>query len=197
MTGKQYAEEVLRRLSSGNISDDFEVKPEDVYITMDNAMKDTLVQYAANVNSNLNGGWVITYECQKLEESCVCGCPVWYWDLPINVLQLPNDGGVLLVRNKYHAEYQKINVEALPQVLGLPIAKSAKLFWIEGQRLFFTKKDTIFVSVIPTSKDALELAVPAGYGQVFEQLVWEQAIKFLTSPKDISNNSNSINLDTK
>ena len=197
MTGKQYAEEILRRLSGGNISDDFEIKSEDIYITMDNALKDTLVQYAANVSPNLNGGWVITYECQNLEESCVCGCPVWYWDLPINVLQLPNDGGVLLVRNKYHAEYVKINVELLPQVLGLPIAKSSKLFWIEGQRLFFTKKDVIFVSIIPTSKNATELAIPAGYGQVFEQLVWEQATKFFQVQKDVINNSSMIITNNK
>lgn len=194
MTGKLYAEEVLRRLSGGNISDDFEIKAEDLYPTINNALKDTLIQYAAQTGNNLNGGWVLSYPCESLTESCVCGCPVWYWDLPVDILQLANDGGVVLVRNKYYAEYTRVSLEMLPQTLSLPVASGAKLFWIEGKRLFFTKKDTIFVSVIPTAKDALELAVPAGFGQVFENLVWEQAIKFLIAQKDISNNASMVNL---
>jgi len=149
MTGIQYAEEVLRRLSGGNISDDMEIKREDLFLTIDNAMKDTLVSYSVNVNTNLNGGWVLSYQCQKLTEDCVCGCPVWYWDSPIDILQLPEDGGIVLVRNKFYAEYSRIPVAILPNVLSLPVAKNSKMYWVEGKRLYFTKKDVIFVSVIP------------------------------------------------
>ena len=194
MTGKEYTEEVLRRLSGGNISDDFEIKPEDLYPTINNALKDTLAKYLVDVSQNLNGGWVLSYECQDLTESCVCGCKVWYWDLPIDILQLPKDGGIVLVRNKFFAEYAYVTLALLPQILQLPMAKNSKLYWVEGQRLFFSKKDTIFVSVIPTAKDAIELAIPSGYGQFFENLVWEQATKFFQVNQDVSNNALMGNL---
>lgn len=195
MTGVQYAEEVLRRLSGGNISDDFEVKLEDLFITIDNAMKDSLVQYSLNVNPNLNGGWVITYECQNLIEECGCHGQVWYWDCPIDILQLPEDGGIILVRNRYYAEYSRVPVAIIPNVIGIPAGKSSKLYWVDGKRLYFTKKDVIFVSLIPTAKDAQELAVPAGYSQIFENLVWEQATKFFQVNKDVSNDSQMTSIN--
>lgn len=197
MTGRQYAEEVLRRLSGGNISDDFEIKADDLFPTIDNALKDTLVQYLANVSTDLNGGWVKTYECQTINKECVCGCDVWSWDIPVNLLQLPMDKGIVLVRNKFYSEYTYIPLEKLPSFSAFPVWNSSKVFWVDGKKLFFTKKDTIFVSIIPSSKYAEELPIPSGYGQVFENLVWEQAVKFFSGYKDLINNSSMTNNNTK
>lgn len=165
MTGKQYAEFFLREYAGGNVSDDVEITLFDIYPAIDQALQDTLPR----IKGELNGGWLKDFKCIEMTKDCVCGKTVYYTDVPIPVLQLPDDDGVASVTDNGRNSYSYVNINDLGNTLSLETTKTNSIYWIEQNpdnpklsRIYSNQNKKIHYWILPITQYADVVAIPSG-----------------------------------
>jgi hypothetical protein len=189
MTGKAYAEFFLREYAGGNISDDVEITLFDIYPAIDNALQDTLPMLP-----EINGAWVKPYECQDLKKDCVCGQQVYYVDVPVPILQLPKDGGIVNVCNTKSNNYSYAAINDLGNILGLELQTA--IYWVKPSpdnptltRIFTNKSDKIHYYILPITRYADVAAIPSGgYADKVDMFV-RRKLGMFNNTTDINNDA--------
>lgn len=183
MTGynrKQIAEMIQRYVAGGNVSVDIEFYVEEVYPIIDSIvvaeLSKAMRQMGANAKEAINEMWLKKLDCQNVESECICGQMTFYYDMPVNYLPLPEDGGIYGVKYQDSCSWdmaQKSTVKNqntyLPSIAGI----LPQTYYLTGKRIFLSKaadkvtifylpvtadlEDTDFVALLPDSEEQFQI----------------------------------------
>jgi len=164
MTGynrQQIAEMIQRFVAGGNVSVDIEFYQEEVYPIIDSIVVSELSKamraYGANAKKAINEMWLKKLDCQDIVSECDCGQRLYYYDMPVNYLPLPDDGGIYGVGFKcgsINDMAQKSTVKNqntyLPSIIGL----MPQSYYLTGNRIYLLNQaDKITVWYLPLTAD--------------------------------------------
>lgn len=149
MTGldrQKMAEMIQRYVEGGNVSVDSEFYQEEVMPIIDSFVTDALSKavraLGANGKEAINEMWLKKIDCQDIKSECDCGEMLFFYDIPVNFLVLPEDSGIFAVRYKDNCRWDmsvKSTVKNantyLPNIAGI----MPQSHYLTGSRLYFTK----------------------------------------------------------
>lgn len=182
MTGlerKNMATEILRQKAGGDISDDLEWTEDDILVIMDSYITQYLSQAILKQGrSAVNELWLRRLDCEDMKEECICGKMHYYYDIPFQIMDLPEDMGVFFVKYKLGRNQNaasKTSVEAantaMPSIQNLrPLS-----YYLTGEpkRVWTTKKaDKVSFFTIPipseVADDEMVALLPALAGRLWD-----------------------------
>lgn len=199
MTGynrKQIAEMIQRYVVGGNVSVDSEFYMDEVYPIIDSLVVAYLSQLIESKGNNwrdaVNEMWLKNTGCQDIVSECICGQQVWYYDMPVNYLPLPNDSGIFIVKFKSTQCQWDVATKTtiknantyLPSIAGL----MPQSFYLEGNRTFLTqvaeKIDNYYLPVTADLGDDDFVALPPLTEDKFQIMLHDYFAGRGNAPKD-------------
>mgnify|MGYP003648217403 FL=1 len=205
-TKKQLAEQIIRILNSGDVSNDNSIDPRELLLAIEQE-RDRLVRFRLFEsmkmgNPTIPGDVVSAFDSIKIKKDVVKN--LLYSDLPGRVMSLPEDKGIAHVsytKDQYNAFVRMPNGSlSLYNGLLSSMMGGRGGYWLEGDRVYYNDSvddccgNTVIVKMVMNSGD-LDPNEPFPIPSDLESEVIKNVIGLYSSMKQLPNDEQNDNIE--